>query len=428
MYICSISITRCHALWIHTCPGGSCPSNICLVRMGSTWAGNSDPGDRMGRPASQAASRTHTRTDTNAIHTAPSAHVYARYIRYRSLTEDLEYKIFCFAEDDWKIQADSSLPHSSNYVAPANPVKTVLSTVTSLKTKVGTLTTLDMTPPAMTINTPVTTENTITVPFALNEIGTLWCRSVRKGFDAPTILQILDTNFKTEYPAASEVVITAYNSEGEPLHRAVDYDVYCYAEDDLCTGCKVNTGTIVSAVLATKTPVRMLDTTPPQMRLVAKEALSKDQIQITLQVDEGAKVWCAAWTEEPTVGVGGPAIQESNFEALIKSQTTACKDNKERQCGSFWVYDLDDLEDTADDSMTTQASYTHLGFPTSYHHIYIHTYIYICTYNVYAYTFQCLFVMAPCVFMYIYIYMDTYIYIHIFIYTVILYIYIYIHD
>ena len=71
---------------------------------------------------------------------------------------------------------------------------------------------------------------------------------------------------------------------------------------------------------------------------------------ITLQVDEGALVWCAAWTTEPYQ-------MAINYEARIKEFAPFCKDNKARQCGTFWVYDLDDLEDTTTDGVDTQASY-----------------------------------------------------------------------
>jgi len=46
-----------------------------------------------------------------------------------------------------------------------------------------------------------------------------------------------------------------------------------------------------------------------------------------------------------------------NYETTIKGKYADCADNKGRQCGSFWVYDLDDLEDTTSDSMTTKAEY-----------------------------------------------------------------------
>lgn len=46
-------------------------------------------------------------------------------------------------------------------------------------------------------------------------------------------------------------------------------------------------------------PCPRLDLTPPQMMVVDAEAIAKDTLRILLQVDEGSKVWCAAWTSEP---------------------------------------------------------------------------------------------------------------------------------
>lgn len=40
-------------------------------------------------------------------------------------TPAARYKIFCFAEDDWKVQAESAVSRSLNFVAPAGPNKAV---------------------------------------------------------------------------------------------------------------------------------------------------------------------------------------------------------------------------------------------------------------------------------------------------------------
>lgn len=44
-----------------------------------------------------------------------------------------------------------------------------------------------------------------------------------------------------------------------------------------------------------------------------------------------------------------PDLNETNFETMIKNWDTpgaVCKDSWNRDCGDFWVFDLDDLEDT----------------------------------------------------------------------------------
>ena len=53
-----------------------------------------------------------------------------------------------------------------------------------------------------------------------------------------------------------------------------------------------------------------------------------------------------AW---PTVSP--PDLNETNFEMMIKNWDTrdtgkTCKDSWDRDCGTFWVFDLDDLEDS----------------------------------------------------------------------------------
>jgi len=130
--------------------------------------------------------------------------------------------------------------------------------------------------------------------------------------------------------------MTAYNLNGEPLHIGTDYEVYCYAEDDLCLGCKAVTGTSVSAVHSTQTAVRTKDYTPPKLQIIDRRSVSREQIHITLQVDEGARVWCAAWTSQP-------ASFSSTYSTQIKNYASQCSDAEGRRCGTFWVYDLDDL-------------------------------------------------------------------------------------
>ena len=78
----------------------------------------------------------------------------------------------------------------------------------------------------------------------------------------------------------------------QALAIGIDYDVYCFPEEDLCTGCRQRLyGASSSAV-----QVRMKDQTPPRMTLVKTVSTSSSEIRITLRVDEGARVYCAAWT------------------------------------------------------------------------------------------------------------------------------------
>ena len=203
-----------------------------------------------------------------------------------NLVAETGYKIFCFAEDDWSIQADAAT-NSVSFSASGSPNFSPQAAVEALTAAIGAMTTLDLTPPAITIAALTGTETQITVTLQLNEAGTAWCRAVRTGFAAPSVLEILDTNFvSADLDAASDdtVVVTAYDADGEPLKLGTDYDVYCYAEDDLCAGCKVTNPVSTANVVATKTLFRTLDTTPPKLRLVDAWSISSTQIQIKLQV------------------------------------------------------------------------------------------------------------------------------------------------
>eukprot|EP00913_Durusdinium_trenchii_P027300 g25611.t1 len=55
----------------------------------------------------------------------------------------------------------------------------------------------------------------------------------------------------------------------------------------------------MAQVVLTKDTIRTKDYTVPKMRFVAAESIARDKILVTLQVDEGAMVWCAAWSADP---------------------------------------------------------------------------------------------------------------------------------
>jgi len=285
------------------------------------------------------------------------------------LIYETPYNIYCFAEDDWQIEAENSGSQSINFnylnnnVGPPNEVS--YATVDNFMTVVGLITTLDLTPPSITITGVSSDETTITVTLRLDETGTAWCQAVRHGFDVPTILEILDTNFYNTYthdPLNPYTVTTvtligydrpknAYNDYVTPLVLGVDYDIYCYADDDLCQGCKITNGVSFSHVTNANTFIRTKDYTRPHMRYVAAESIAHDQIIITLQVDEGSRVWCGAW-------INDPGLTGANMETTLKNYAPTCQDNKGRQCGTFWIYDLDDFEDVpGDDNVAGQADY-----------------------------------------------------------------------
>jgi hypothetical protein len=190
-----------------------------------------------------------------------------------ALSKETHYNIICFAEDDWRIEAHNAAVLSENYqlsnaATPSTGTSTyagneiTFATADNLLLEIGDITTLDLTPPSITITGVSSVETIITVTLRLDETGTAWCQAVNTGFDVPTILEILDTNFYSTYSfdggnplSTTTVTMTgynrpknAYNNYLTPLRLGIDYDVYCYADDDLCLGCKVTNGVSFSHI------------------------------------------------------------------------------------------------------------------------------------------------------------------------------------
>ncbi|CAK8986555.1 Uncharacterized protein SCF082_LOCUS597 [Durusdinium trenchii] len=259
------------------------------------------------------------------------------------------YKIVCFAEDDWVEEAQSG---SINFVAPLVANKVSLGTVLLFTESIGMATTLDLTAPNLTIHSTATTEDVIMVSVSLDEAGTVWCRALRKNsrsaYEAP---EIVATGFLVEVQSGSvdQVNITAENVKGDALARGTDYEVYCFARDVLCLGCDAPSGSSTQAIQASRTFVRTADATPPRIYVMYAESISHDTIQLTLQMDEGSKLWCGAWEAEPTG-------MSTDFESLIK-EANCSESRAARPCGSFWIYDLDDVEDTALDGVSSLSDY-----------------------------------------------------------------------
>eukprot|EP00913_Durusdinium_trenchii_P022223 g20882.t1 len=170
------------------------------------------------------------------------------------------YQVFCYAEDDWKIQADSA-SNSADYVSPAGPQGSSLQSVQSFAQSMGQLSTLDEAPPSFTvleIQDPTAAEGILVISFALNEVGTAYCRFSQRQDSANTTFGYSRPNYMT-----SAYVSTAVTSPTAPLGG--------YTKG-----------------------VWIADTTPPSMLLTSLDALSDTQILVTLQLDEPGTVWCAA--------------------------------------------------------------------------------------------------------------------------------------
>merc|ERR1719487_751987 len=107
--------------------------------------------------------------------------------------------------------------------------------------------------------------------------------------------------------------------------------------------------------------LRTLDQTPPQVTVVEVQSPSKDRLQITLKVDEGARVWCAAWTTatKPTAFLNLATLDAATAESEVRfALNGGCEDAAGTACGYFWVVDdadIYDLEST--DGVTSLATY-----------------------------------------------------------------------
>ena len=167
--------------------------------------------------------------------------------------------------------------------------------------------TLDTTPPTFTSFTcePTPgTEDSITVTLAMNEVGRAYCKVVNRNFISPSPNAVLAEGFYAEVADTNTFTIdvnqitTGLGATGmEALFRKTDYDVYCWSQDGEGYPYHGPNG-MADVVACPDNHVTTLDNTMPNMRFVMAESISASQILITLQVDEGAKVWCAAWNAD----------------------------------------------------------------------------------------------------------------------------------
>ncbi|CAE7706437.1 unnamed protein product, partial [Symbiodinium microadriaticum] len=295
------------------------------------------------------------------------------------------YKIFCFAEDDWIEQATVG---SVNFAAPSSRNKVTFASVTAFKDLVGTATTLDLTPPNLTLLDVAATEDRIVVSVSMDEAGTVWCRAYRKGAAMPLAPEILETGFYVESPAEAmaEVNITAENAKGDPLAQGTDYEVYCYAEafviaqpgcskkrhvamwkDVPCLRCSVAAGSSVEDAThgrfgwcrpcSTKQEIRK---TQAGIRTLDADTLGivlQNVVQCFAKRKRGARnvsqfsFFCTPLSpprSSPPARLlstaDGPTCVSTGFEEMIKGANCTESHPPQRPCGSFWIYDLDDVE------------------------------------------------------------------------------------
>merc|ERR1719171_1108835 len=111
--------------------------------------------------------------------------------------------------------------------------------VHTMKTEIGSRTTLDESPPSFTklaLQDPTDLNDRIIVTFQLNEPGTAYCRTTRSDSGETTlrINQILTADYGESVTSAVDAYITVDKLESRDdrtLYEASQYDVYCWAKD-----------------------------------------------------------------------------------------------------------------------------------------------------------------------------------------------------
>ncbi|CAE8734995.1 unnamed protein product, partial [Polarella glacialis] len=214
-----------------------------------------------------------------------------------NLVEEKDYPyIYCYAEDDEEDGVGDN-PNKMMFddVANAGP-----SNVHTIKTGIGTVQTLDESPPTFTklaMLDPTASNDRIIVTFSLNEAGTTYCRVTRSDSGETTlrINRILTANFYASVATPSDVasitITKLETTDTQALYEASQYDVYCWAldaavntqlqprpnymtQDYLDTAVGTDGSHAASSPSGGKTTkVWVKDMTPPTIIYVSSEAL-----------------------------------------------------------------------------------------------------------------------------------------------------------
>jgi hypothetical protein len=210
------------------------------------------------------------------------------------------YRVFCFAEDNWGLEAEAANPNLSvNFrrrggtTGPVEVSNEVLdpAVVQLSANEIGIVVTLDTTPAAF-LNYDDTDisqvdEVTLSVTFRLDEDGTVYCKPVRKDFATPTLNEILAYGESvTPCNQFTECVLTVGNTH--PLTDKTEYDVHCVSEDNNVYPQVTNLYQAPKVTQATK------DETPPTIHVIEAESPYNDRIVVKLQLNEIGTVWCAS--------------------------------------------------------------------------------------------------------------------------------------
>jgi hypothetical protein len=236
-----------------------------------------------------------------------------------SLQGQYHYNVWCFAEDDWHIESPNAASTSINFASSNNanqPKKVDYTHAQAVSVSIGSVLTLDTTPPAFTsIQGTMYSETVLTMTMQLDETGTIWCMPLRTGFAEPSVNEILQNN---EYNLACGTSPCTVTMQG--LDAKTVYDIWCYAEDDNVYPQKPNGQKFTTGQATTLTTQ---DTTPPILTIVSAESPISTDIRVKVKMEEPGTVWCYSWPTATAYGtVNYDTVVAGGFASYVGTGQT----------------------------------------------------------------------------------------------------------
>jgi len=215
-----------------------------------------------------------------------------------SLSAQTMYNVWCFAEDDWQLEATYTRTHgnpSPEFQSPGGPNQIDWQHAQDTRSAIGQVLTLDQTPPQFTaISGTQYAESVLLMTMTLDETGTIWCMPVRKDFAEPSINEILQNNEYNTNCGTVDCTVTMQGLEDKTL-----YDIWCYTEDDNVYPQRPNGRKFLASQ---KTTLSTLDTTPPILTIVSAESPISSDIRIKVRMEEPGTVWCNSFEHGTAYG------------------------------------------------------------------------------------------------------------------------------
>jgi hypothetical protein len=125
-------------------------------------------------------------------------------------------------------------------------------------------------------------ETQLQVVFTLDEVGTAYCKPVRKNFATPTLNEILAYGESVNCNPGCTMNVGSVI----PLTSKTEYDVHCVSEDDNVYPQVTNLYQRPALTQPT------MDLTPPSIHIIEAESPYNDRIVVKLQLNEVGTVWC----------------------------------------------------------------------------------------------------------------------------------------